>query len=809
MTDYVKSTNFTVKDTLPTGDTNKVIRGAEFDTEFNAIATAVATKSNSASPTFTGTATFDGITATGTVNLSGLSVTFSQLDAGAVTLSSETFSDVDNQIPTNAAVIDYVAGAIPGIAEVNDLTAVVTWADVPDANITESSVTQHQAALAITPSQITGGVSPTFEATASGALANGDKVILNTDGTVSVVGGSTAGIGSAVTFNSADTEAISAAFDSSNNKIVVAYRDSGNSNKGTAIVGTISGTSISFGTEVVFNDAATTVTATTFDSSNNKIVIAYKDDGNSLYGTAIVGTVSGTSISFGTEVVFNAGATDAIAATFDSSNNKVVIAYRDVANSFYGTAIVGTVSGTSISFGSATVYESANSLRNVATFDSSNNKVIIAYRDAGNSSYGTAIVGTVSGTSISFGSATVFESASIDDLSITFDTTNNKAVLCYRDEGTAPNYNGTAIVGTVSGTSISFGTAATFYSDHSPEHTSVAFSSDAGKCLVFFTANNDQLVVEGTVSGTNISFGDTTSIEADTSLESLVVYDPNATAFGLFYKFNSGSQLGKGIVRKIAFTNLTSNNFIGISNAAYSDGATATIQIVGSIDDAQSSLTTGSDYYVQTDGTLNTTKGIPEVYAGKAISSTKLAIQHPETASTQGLVFIQKYEPSGSTDIIDIEAFDTSLYSAYMIVMDNMIHASGDGDISVYFKVDGTYRTDSKYSRRLIRTDQNGTAITSSDNSSSSQSKIDLGNEAEFTGLLHVFFTVSDNAVHDNTLLTYDFNGQRASGGSNTFTQGSATYYNSSLSSNRLEGLRIDGASNLTGTVSLYGINKG
>ena len=38
--------------------------------------------------------------------------------------------------------------------EVNDLTAAVTWANVPDANITESSVTQHQAALSITESQI-------------------------------------------------------------------------------------------------------------------------------------------------------------------------------------------------------------------------------------------------------------------------------------------------------------------------------------------------------------------------------------------------------------------------------------------------------------------------------------------------------------------------------------------------------------------------------------------------------------------------------------------------------------------------------
>ena len=39
-------------------------------------------------------------------------------------------------------------------AETNDLTAAVTWANVPDANITQSSVTQHQAALSITESQI-------------------------------------------------------------------------------------------------------------------------------------------------------------------------------------------------------------------------------------------------------------------------------------------------------------------------------------------------------------------------------------------------------------------------------------------------------------------------------------------------------------------------------------------------------------------------------------------------------------------------------------------------------------------------------
>ena len=55
MTDYTKTTNFIAKDSFPESDTNKIIRGSEFDTEFNNLVTAVATKANPASPTLTGT----------------------------------------------------------------------------------------------------------------------------------------------------------------------------------------------------------------------------------------------------------------------------------------------------------------------------------------------------------------------------------------------------------------------------------------------------------------------------------------------------------------------------------------------------------------------------------------------------------------------------------------------------------------------------------------------------------------------------------------------------------------------------------
>ena len=53
MSNYSKSTNFTVKDTLPSGDAGKVIRGTEFDTEFNAIQTAVNSKADATSGTLT------------------------------------------------------------------------------------------------------------------------------------------------------------------------------------------------------------------------------------------------------------------------------------------------------------------------------------------------------------------------------------------------------------------------------------------------------------------------------------------------------------------------------------------------------------------------------------------------------------------------------------------------------------------------------------------------------------------------------------------------------------------------------------
>lgn len=54
MSDYTKSTNFASKDSLSSGNPLKIVKGAEIDTEFNNIATAIATKTDNAAAAITG-----------------------------------------------------------------------------------------------------------------------------------------------------------------------------------------------------------------------------------------------------------------------------------------------------------------------------------------------------------------------------------------------------------------------------------------------------------------------------------------------------------------------------------------------------------------------------------------------------------------------------------------------------------------------------------------------------------------------------------------------------------------------------------
>jgi len=489
-----------------------------------------------------------------------------------------------------------------------------------------------------------GGGGKNVNFVASGTLPNGKPVVLKANGQVEVVAesGSTESIpaGSEAVFNSGNTVNTSVSFNPNvANQFVVAYTDNGNSQYGTAIVGTVSGTTISFGSEVVFNSSQVAQSKIAFDANTaGKFVIAFNEGAaNSTAGKAIVGTISGVSLSFGTKVAWNGtSATGWFSIEYDPNlAGHIAISYRDGGGSNYGKAIIGQVhSGTQISFGSEVTFNASSTFYTGLSFDAGNSSTfVVTYGDAGNSSRGTAIIGTISsGTVISFGSEYVFSSSTTHYTNVAFDpSTAGVFVVTYTNAGNSSA--ATAEVGTVSGTSISFGSAVAF-STKPPLTSAPAFNQNkAGSFVVVYrdtSSSQGGYAIVGTVSGNSLSFGSEQSYNSGNTGNYSVAVDYNTSGkFVIIYSDGSNSSYGTGILGQLnsVVTNLTSTNFLGITDAAITSGASGSVTIKGGLKSELSSLTPNSIYYVQGDGSISTTSTAPAVRIGKALSSTTLNLE--------------------------------------------------------------------------------------------------------------------------------------------------------------------------------------
>jgi hypothetical protein len=217
---------------------------------------------------------------------------------------------------------------------------------------------------------------------------------------VITIDGTTTTVGMEITFNSATTTYISACA-LTDSKVLVAYQDGGNLKYGTAVVLTIDGTTITAGTEITFQDTNVDVNyISAVALSDSKALVVYQGGVNS---SAKVLTIAGTTITVGTEINFEGGSGTLYPSAVALTDSKVLVAYQDFDNSRYGTAIVFTVDGTTITAGTAKVFD-----YNTTTYPSlvafSETSTLVAYNN-GLSSYSSI---EVSGTTITAGgSATV------------------------------------------------------------------------------------------------------------------------------------------------------------------------------------------------------------------------------------------------------------------------------------------------------------------------------------------------------------------------------------------------------------------
>ncbi len=203
------------------------------------------------------------------------------------------------------------------------------------------------------------------------------------------------------------------------------------------------GTGLAFGSEYVFNSAITN-NVSVASLSSTKFIVVYGDESNSGYGTAIIGDVSGDAITYGSEYVFNSAETNDISVAALTST-KFVVAFNDSSNFGNGTAVIGDVSGNTISYGSGYVFNILYTTPiSVASLTSTT--FVVAY-GAPLSMYGGLVrSGEVSGNTITYGNEERLEEASAginyvsvtalldDQFTVVYDNFWGENCMAYGDE---------------------------------------------------------------------------------------------------------------------------------------------------------------------------------------------------------------------------------------------------------------------------------------------------------------------------------------------------------------------------------------
>ena len=109
-----------------------------------------------------------------------------------------------------------------------------------------------------------------------------------------------------------------------------------------------------------------------------------------------------------------------------------------------------------------------------------------------------------------------------------------------------------------------------------------------------------------------------------------IIYDPVMDKTVVLYADSDNNHYGTAKVIEFGKLNVTADNYIGMSKGGTNTNGTATADIIGSVSDQQSNLTTGSLHYIDPDGTLTTEapdSGDLNVKAGTALSTTELLVK--------------------------------------------------------------------------------------------------------------------------------------------------------------------------------------
>ncbi len=491
-----------------------------------------------------------------------------------------------------------------------------------------------------------GGGAKEFSAVASGTLSNGQTVALKTDGTVEAVAETVVSpsmpLGTQTEFAPRHSQLNQIAADPHNsNRWIIVWADDDGAQDVLVRIITLSGTTWTLSSEIdigLSGNVARTPSVAWDKATANKIVITYNNSSSD--GSAKVGTISGSagseSIAFGTEHTFTTqemywySRNPPQLLCLDNSGNYLQI-FRGATG--YPTAVYGIIlqaPSTTVTSGSevtltTTAKDGASSASIVPT---DNTKVIFAYLE--NTQEKPAIKQlSISGTTITVGSENLGPTLTKDE---GFSVTAMDATKIVLITGTNSNQYPAYQILTNSSGSFSFGTLTVITSSSSFYiNASNNLSGDSSTFITSYVNTSGTRYARAKVGTINagissISFNTETQLSTTVfSNYANIAQQSDLSGTFAFVFERTGGDKSFIVLGQTGGSSTNSADFIGITQEAISDTATGKVTPQGGANTSVSSLTIGSDYYVQDDGSLSTTSS--SVPAGRALSATSILLE--------------------------------------------------------------------------------------------------------------------------------------------------------------------------------------
>lgn len=354
--------------------------------------------------------------------------------------------------------------------------------------LTNIATVDATTAAAISAAGVGGGGEHDF--VASGAISNGDVVAVNADGTVSIIQEYNFSLTEEANAATGETGSYVGLTTDNNGTVFLGYTDS-TTNAVYGMAGTVSGSTITWGTPISLGIANPSYTAVVYDPDQDVFIVVAN---SSAVPKAVACSVTGTTITAGSPLtVSGIGQNVYSALAYSPSDNKTVWVTTDWNDNKKLHITHLTATGTSLSAASFFEITTLNTENFSVTCDNSGN-IFVVYKDNTTPNYGRIDHLTVNGSSFTKSAATtIFRSGHAAEPFASYDILEDKILIAWRD---LTDYRGYSIAASWDGSSFSFGSIYEFDNSINVSPLQLIYSQEKKAHLLVYYGARDATVLK-------------------------------------------------------------------------------------------------------------------------------------------------------------------------------------------------------------------------------------------------------------------------------------------------------------------------